>query len=85
MGKVYDLPCGAGDTVFAYLGDKPKRKKLHREDLSECIVSEISIHKDSPEPLFTALCYAEAEYGRFWQSDFGKLIFTLDQYFALRG
>lgn len=76
-----DLPCGPGERVFALLDDAPK--KWTWLDLSECIVSEILLSKDYPEPLFTAISYEKARYNTFWKSDFGKTIFTVDQYYDL--
>lgn len=87
-----DLPCSVGDTVFAYLDDetkirksKKKLKKNDRLDLTECVVTEISIMKDRPEPLFTAICYEKALYGVFWLSEFGEKIFTKEEIYPALG
>lgn len=82
------LPCLPGDTVFAFLDDSPRSRTMPKKrtvyDLSECIVTEILLSKDYKEPLITAICYERANYGRFWASDFGAEIFTVEQYFALK-
>lgn len=75
-GLLWPLPCKPGDTVMAYL-DCPTLI------LSECIITRIEHSTDYKEPLFTAVCYAEAKYNTFWLSDFGKEIFTLDQYYTM--
>lgn len=75
-GRLFNFPCKVGDTVMAYIGSPTVI-------LSECVISEIQIHKDWNEPLFTALCYEKAEYENFWLSDFGKEVFTLDQYWTM--
>lgn len=77
------LPATVGDYVFAYIGDAAQKKKRTRYDLVECIVSEISLTKDNPEPLFTVLNYELADYDRFWLHDFGKEIFTQQQYLEM--
>ena len=82
--KALELPCLQGDTVFAFLEDAPKKKRA-RWHLSECIISEICISKDYEEPLFTAICTEKADFGRFFMGEFGKEIFTVEQYFALTG
>ena len=76
-GLLYRVPCNVGDTVMAYL-DSPSLV------LSECVITQITFDKDYREPLFTAVCYGEAKYNTFWQSDFGKEIFTLAQYWTMR-
>lgn len=81
---MYDisLPCKAGDKVMAYLEDAPvKGRKLYH--LSECVVSRIEFSKDWTEPLFTAVCYEKAAYNTFWLSDFGKEIYSIEQYIEL--
>lgn len=75
-GLLLRLPAKPGDTVMAYL-DSPSL------DLTECVVSQILYDKDFKEPLFTAVSYEHAEYNTFWQSDFGKEIFTLEQYWSM--
>lgn len=76
------LPCKPGDTVMAYLDDAPtKNRKLYHS--SECVILSIEFHRDWPEPLFTAVCYEKATYSTFWQSDFGKEIYNMEQYIEL--
>ncbi len=79
-GTLLVLPATVGDPVFAHLSDSTKGRKLH--DASECVITEIQISKDYKEPLFTAVDYEHAEYRTFWLSDFGKEIFTPEQYFS---
>ena len=69
------LPCNVGDTVWCNIDG-------HKADyLDECIVKEISIEKDRPEPLFTVVNYEKAEYTTFWQSDFeNRVIMDADTY-----
>ena len=74
-GLLWHLPCKPGDTVMAYM-DAPT------PILSECVITRIEHSTDYREPLFTAVCSAEAKYNTFWLSDFGKEIFTMDQYFT---
>ena len=70
------LPCNVGDIVWCNIDG-------HKADyLDECIVKEISIEKDRPEPLFRVVNYGKAEYATFWQSDFGKEVFNAAQYFG---
>ena len=75
-GLLWYFPVKPGDTVMAYL--EPKAAVL-----DECRITRIEISTDYREPLFTAVCYEKAEYGTFWLSDFGKEIFTLDQYWKM--
>lgn len=78
----FSFPCKVGDAVMAYLEDAPtKKRELYH--LSRCEVLRIEFHKDWPEPLFTAVSYEKALYSTFWLSDFGKEIFSIDQYIAL--
>lgn len=85
--KKIELPCLPNDTVMAYLGDSVNtrftRNRKREKIFSECIITNIEINKDYPEPIFTAVCYEKAEFGHFWASEFGKEIFTLDQYYDL--
>lgn len=68
-GKIVELPCKVGDTVFANIDG-------HTGDfLDECVISRIEYSKDYSEPLFTAICTEKAEYQTYWASDFGKEIF----------
>lgn len=90
-GITFNLPCGVGDRVFAYLvdvvapaDDEIRKSKKGYTQLVECVIFEISIQKDRPEPLFTAISYENAEYATFWLSDFGKNIFTPEQFYALK-
>ena len=76
-GLLMRLPCKPGDTVMAYL-DGPTLI------LSECVITRIEYSTDYREPLFTAVCYAEAKYNTFWLSDFGKEVFTLEQYWTMK-
>ena len=76
-GLLWCFPVKPGDTVMAYL--EPGKTS----PLDECKITRIEISTDYREPLFTAICYEKAEYGTFWLSDFGKEIFTLDQYWAM--
>lgn len=82
-GRLLILPCKVGDTVKAYLDDAPAVKKRTPADLSECVISHIEFSTDWLEPLFTATCKEKALYNTFWLSDFGKEIYTLNQYWAL--
>lgn len=76
------LPCYVGDVVFCKIDD-------HKEDyLDECYVKSIEIEKDFPhdgmaDPLYTVICDSQTkkEFNRFFASEFGKTIFTLEQYF----
>jgi len=72
-GLLWHLPCKPGDTVMAYLNNPTLT-------LSECVITRIEHSTDYKEPLFTAVCYADAAYNTFWLSDFGKEIFTMEQY-----
>lgn len=85
-----ELPCYVGDTVFAYMPDAlcviqrhkcGKRKHAIMNCLVECVISEIEICYYSKEPLFTAISREYAEFERFWLSEFGKTIFTPEQYY----
>lgn len=79
------LPCNVGDTVFCNIDS-------HKEDyLDECYVKTIEIEKDFPhqgeiDPLYTVICdtVTKKEYNRFFASEFGKTIFTTEQYFSIK-
>ena len=75
-GLLWCLPVKPGDTVMVYL-DGPTL------DLTECVIKSIEHSTDYREPLFTAVSYEKAAYNTFWLSDFGKEIFTLDQYWTM--
>lgn len=75
-GLLWRIPVKPGDTVMAYLSSPSL-------DLIECIITRIEHSTDYREPLFTAVSYEQAEYNTFWLSDFGKEIFTLDQYYTM--
>ena len=76
------LPCNVGDIVFCNIDN-------HKEDyMDECYVKSIEIEKDFPhdgmtDALYTVICDTQTkkEFGRFFASEFGKTIFTLEQYF----
>ena len=83
MGKItMELPCKVGDSVLAYLSDAPKRGRTYI-DLTDCILERITMERGWKEPLFTAICKEKALCDNFWLSDFGKTIFTMEQYFRL--
>jgi hypothetical protein len=69
-GAVIALPCKVGDTVYADICDAKDG-----DFCDECIVKSVEIDKDSPEPLYTVVCYARAEYRTYWASDFLKEFF----------
>lgn len=52
-------------------------------DTYECIVQEISMDRNSPEPLFTVICEEKCDYRVFWLSEFVEQVFTWDQYFEV--
>ena len=66
------LPC--------YVGDK-------EDYLDECYVKCIEIEKDFPhdgviDPLYTVICDTQTkkDFNLYFASEFGKIIFTLEQY-----
>lgn len=64
------LPCMVGETVYADICDAQDG-----DYCDECIVKSIEIDKDSPEPLYTIVSYARAEYRTYWASEFEKEFF----------
>ena len=85
-----ELPCMVGDTVFADLRENQKYKPKF-DDLTECYIRSIEIDQSYPHFLFTAVIQDISAatvsgdwFGRFWDSDFGKSIFTQEQYFKLK-
>ena len=79
---VFEFPCKPGDSVLAYLEDAPIRGRSYL-DLSECVIERITLERGNKEPLFTAICREKALCDNFWLGDFGKRIFTMEQYFRL--
>ena len=86
-----ELPCKVGDIVYCDL-DKTinpatKRKYGNAAEnypLEECVIMEIIMNKSDKEPLFTVVNYDIAEFTKFWQSEFGKYVFTKEQYQKLK-
>lgn len=75
-GTLLRLPCKIGDTVF---------RKTYPNVFIEHIVSEISFKKGCEEPIFTISNIEETGSKSFLLSDFGKEIFTVEQYNKLDG
>lgn len=75
-GLLWRIPVKPGDTVMAYLSSPSL-------DLVECVITGIEHNTIYQEPLFTAVSYEKAECNTFWLSDFGKEIFTMDQYYTM--
>lgn len=82
LGVSLILPCLVGDDVLAYLNDAPKKRRSIKH-LTDCVVTEISMSKDHPEPLYTVVSYEKAQFANFWSHEFGKEVFTHDQYFEM--
>jgi len=88
---IIEVPCTVGDIVYCDL-DKTinpatKRKYGNAAEnypLEECVVMEIFMNKSDKEPLFTVVNYDIAEFTKFWQSEFGKYVFTKEQYQKLK-
>ena len=85
-----EMPCFVGETVFADLRESKKRKP-RIEDLTECYISNIEFDKAWPHPLFTAIrssfdiCHTgQDDFGKFWDTDFGKSVFTKEQYYKMK-
>ena len=77
------LPCNVGDIVFCNIDE---RKESY---LDKCYVKSIKIEKDFPhdgmvDPLYTVICDTKTkkEFNRFFASEFGRTIFTWEQYLA---
>ena len=73
------IPCMVGDTVFADFREGKKKKPTHM-DLTESYVKSVEIDVSYDEPLFTVVNEQKTDYRTFWKSDFGKEIFTKNQY-----
>ena len=63
--RIIELPCKVGDTAYIDLSDKG-------DYYDECKVKHIEFNSDWTEPLFTLICYEEADYRTYWLSEFGK-------------
>ena len=63
--RYIELPCKVGDTAYIDLSDKG-------DYYDECKVKHIEFNSDWTDPLFTLICYEEADYRTYWLSEFGK-------------
>lgn len=83
--KFIELPCKVGDVVFCDLEDYRDSKITERNNsyLDECVVTEIVMDKFYNQILITVINYELMEYTKFWADEFGKLVFTKDDYYNL--
>lgn len=83
--RFIELPCKIGDVVFCDLEDYRDSKITERNNsyLDECVVTEIVMDKFYNQILITVINYELMEYTKFWADEFGKLVFTKDDYYNL--
>jgi hypothetical protein len=83
--RFIELPCKIGDVVFCDLEDYRDSKITERNNsyLDECVVTEIVMDKFYNQILITVINYKLMEYAKFWADEFGKLVFTKDDYYNL--